>query len=82
MNNQASFDKTNFDLSFVARQIQLTNKLLAIVATDKDFSSHPQDRQISILGKMGFRQCELAEIFGVTNQYINNVFRKFKIKRS
>jgi len=74
--------KSNIDNVYIIRQIQLAIKLLAIIATDKEFSNHTKERKITALGKLGFRQSELAEIFGVTLQYINNVFRKSKNNRS
>ena len=70
----------NINVGPLLRQIQLGVKLLTIIATDKDFANHQQNKQISILGKMGFRQNELAEIFGASPQYINKVFRQFKVK--
>jgi hypothetical protein len=66
----------------ILRQQELVTKLLAIIATDKDFASHTQERQIALLGKMGFRNSELSNIFGVKPQQVNNAFRKYKVKRS
>lgn len=64
------------------RQQELSTKLLAIIATDKDFPSHTQEQQIALLGKMGFRNVELSNIFGVKPQQVNNAFRKYKVKHS
>ncbi|MBI4170120.1 MAG: hypothetical protein HY514_00355 [Candidatus Aenigmarchaeota archaeon] len=69
-------------LEKICRQIDLSTKLLGVIATDKDFSSHTQEQQIAILGKLGFRNKELSEIFGIKPQQVNNAFRKFKLKRS
>jgi DNA-binding CsgD family transcriptional regulator len=65
----------------IIRQMELITKLLLIIATDKDFSAHTQEHQIAILGKLGFRNKELAETFGITRQQVNNALRKYKGKR-
>lgn len=76
-------DNTGPEDSFsrFARQLQLMTKLLLVIATDKDFSAHTQEHQIAILGKLGFRNKELAETFGITPQQANNALRKYKGKR-
>ncbi len=67
--------------SQIVRQLDLVSKLLLIIATDKDFSSHTQEHQIAILGKYGFRNKELASLFAIKPQQVNNAFRKAKAKR-
>lgn len=66
----------------ILRQQELTTKLLAVIATDKDFASHTQEQQIALLGKLGFRNVELSSIFGVKPQQVNNAFHKYKVKRT
>jgi hypothetical protein len=65
----------------VVRQLELMTKLLFVILTDKDFSAHKQEHQIVILGRLGFRNKELAETFGITPQQANNALRKYKGKR-
>ena len=65
----------------IVRQLELITRLLTIIATDKDFPSHTQGHQIAILGKLGFRNIELADLFGITPQQANNALRKYKGKK-
>ena len=74
---QSSEDKV---LIQMARQLELMTKLLALIATDKDFASHTQEHQLAILGKIGFRNKELATLFGIKPQQVNNAFSKYKVK--
>lgn len=66
----------------IVRQLELVTKLLLVIATDKDFASHTQEHQISILGKLGFRNKELVNIFAIKPQQVNNAFRRYKLKRA
>lgn len=65
----------------LSRQLELITKLLVVIATDQDFSSHTQEHQIAILGKLGFRNSELANLFAIKPQQVNNAFRKYKEKK-
>ena len=65
----------------IVRQLELITRLLTIIATDKDFPSDTPGHQIAILGKLGFRNIELADLFGITPQQANNALRKYKGKK-
>jgi hypothetical protein len=65
----------------MSRQLDLIMKLLAVIATDKDFSSYTQEHQIALLGRMGFRNIEVADLMGVKRPNVAKAFRKYKVKR-
>ncbi len=65
-------------LSQIVRQLELIAKLILVNSIDKDFASHTQEQQIAMLGKIGFRNIEIANIFGIKRQQVNNAFRKSK----
>ncbi len=66
----------------ISRQLDLIMKLLAVIATDKDFSSYTQEHQIALLGKMGFRNIEVADLIGVKRPNVAKAFKKYKVKRT
>jgi len=73
-------NKTNVD-DPILRQLKIMNTMLAILITDKDFSNHTQTKQISILGKLGLKNKELTEMFGISKQQVTNALAQAKKKK-
>ncbi|MFA5388316.1 MAG: hypothetical protein WC312_00995 [Candidatus Omnitrophota bacterium] len=56
----------------ILQKLDLVIKLLGIIATQADLSKKLQREQIVILDKHGFRNKDIANIFGIKAQQVNN----------
>jgi hypothetical protein len=82
MKNKQGLNLQDNHYRMISRQLDLIMKLLAVIATDKDFSSYTQEHQIAFLGRMGFRNIEVAELMGVKRPNVAKAFKKYKVKRT
>ena len=64
------------------RKIDLIIKLLGLIATQSEFSKMNQQDQIVQMDKMRFRNKEIASLYGIKPQQVNNaLLRKKKRKK-
>lgn len=61
-----------------SRKLDLIIKLLGVIATQGDLSKKTQQEQVVILYKMGFRNKDIASIFGIKAQQVNNALLRNK----
>lgn len=65
----------------VCDKLDLIIKLLGIIATQGDLRKKNQQDQIVILYKMGFRNKDIANIFGIKAQQVNNAVLRHKKRK-
>lgn len=62
-------------------KLDLIIKLLGTIATQEGLSKKTQQEQIVVLYKMGFRNKDIADIFGIKPQQVNNALLRYKKKK-
>jgi hypothetical protein len=65
----------------IVDKLNLTIKLLGVIATEKDFSSLTQGHQIVHLNRIGLRNKDIASVFGIKDQQVTNALRAARKKK-
>lgn len=65
----------------IMQKLDLVIKLLGIIATQADLSKKLQREQIVTLDKYGFRNKDIANIFGIKAQQVNNALLSNKKRK-
>jgi len=62
----------------ISEKLDVIIKLLAVIATEKDFQSCTQSQQILYMNKIRLRNKDISNIFGIKPQQVNNALLKAK----
>lgn len=65
----------------VSEKLDKIIKLLGAIATQADLSKKTQQEQVVTLYKMGFRNKDIAMIFGIKAQQVNNALLRHKKRK-
>lgn len=65
----------------ISEKLDIIIKLLGLMATQADLSKKTQQEQVVILYKMGFRNKDIAAIFSIKAQQVNNALLRHKKRK-